>query len=214
MDRSEIGFVVGLTAEARLLRGAGFRVGIGGGTPEGAGRAAATLVATGAAALVSFGLAGGLNPALPPGSLVVPTYVIEGETRFQCDSALVNWLGGATTESLLAGVEIAITAAQKSALFSNAKAAAIDLESGAVARVAKTHNLPFAVLRAVADPAARTLPSAALIALNAAGNISLLPILASVLRNPAQIPTLLALGRDAAQARAALLKKLRQIQGF
>ncbi len=206
--------MVGLTAEARLLRGSGFRVGIGGGTPEGAGRAAATLVAGGATALVSFGLAGGLNPALPAGSLVIPSCVVEAGMWFQCDPGLITWLGGATTACLLAGAEIAVTAAQKSALFAALQADAIDLESGAAARVAKSHNIPFAVLRAVADPAGRTLPPAALIALSADGKISLAPIIASVLRNPSQIPALLALARDAAKARAALLKHLPQLQSF
>jgi adenosylhomocysteine nucleosidase len=211
MDRSKIGFVVGLKAEAALLRGSGFMVGIGGGESAGALQAAEVLAAKGATALISFGLAGGLNPALPPGAILVPSILIDNETVFQCDTELVTWLGGATTNAMLAGTEIVVTAAQKSALFAASNADAVDLESGAVARVAKAAGLPYAVLRAVADPASRDLPPAALIALNAAGKIRLLPILASLIRNPQQISALIMLAGDASKARTALVQKLRHL---
>jgi adenosylhomocysteine nucleosidase len=208
MDRHKIGFIVGMKAEARLLRKTGFMVGVGGGMPEGAAHAAERLIAQGATYLISFGLAGGLNPAMPPGTVLVPSVVMEGEVIYSCDPQLVVFLGGVTITAIFAGTEIAVTAAQKSGLFAATKADAVDLESGAVARTACAHNLPFAVLRAVADPAWRDLPPAASIALNAAGKISLLPILASVRRNPGQIPALLALARDAKAANAALKKAL------
>ena len=66
------------------------------------------------------------------------------------------------------------------------------------------HGLPFAALRAICDPATRDLPPAALIALNAAGAISLPDIARSIARQPSQIIGLLMLARDAAAARSAL----------
>lgn len=203
--------MVGLTAEAALLRGTGFAVGVGGGTPAGAEAAAGRLAAQGAGALISFGIAGGLNPALAPGAVLVPRRVVEGAMDFKCDSSLLAWLGGATCDALLAGAEIAVTRAQKSALVAQTGADAVDLESGAVARVAAGAGLPFAVLRAVADPASRDLPPAALAALNAAGRIGIFRVLGSVLRHPGQIPALIALAGDAAAARKALQVRLRML---
>jgi adenosylhomocysteine nucleosidase len=213
MDRFKIGFVVGLSAEAKLLRRTGFMVGIGGGFPAGASRAAEKLVADGAAALVSFGLAGGLNSALQPGAVLVPESVIDDGDTYLCDPALVEWLGGANAKFVMSATQIAETAGDKQTLFERTEAEAIDLESGAVARVAAAGKLPFAVLRAVADPAQRNLPPAALIALNGAGEIGFLSVLASVFKNPAQIPSLIALAQDAAKARAALIKKLAAVTG-
>jgi adenosylhomocysteine nucleosidase len=213
MDRNKIGFVTGLTAEARLAKGTGFMAAAGGGTPAGAARAAETLLAQGAQALVSFGLAGGLAPSLAPGAILIPPSVIDGENVFICNDALAEMLGGATKTPMLAGQDIIALASEKARLFQLTNAVAIDLESGAVARVAKARNIPFAVLRAVADPADRNLPPAALNALNAAGKINLFSILASVLTNPGQIPALIQVGRDAAYARAALLKQLQLITG-
>nr|WP_294560598.1 hypothetical protein [uncultured Rhodopila sp.] len=200
-----IGFVTGLAAEARIAARFGGAVAIGGGTPAGAAEAASRLVRDGATALVSFGLAGGLDPALRPGMVVVPDMVVAGGRRFVADASLAARFGGLTGHCLLAGDAIAADAAAKRALMVATGAQAIDLESGSVARVAESHGLPFAVVRAICDPAERDLPPAALIALDQSGAIGLLAVLRSVARRPGQIPGLLALGRDAARARRGLV---------
>ncbi len=203
-----IGFVTGLTAELALLRGTGFRGRAGGGTPGGAAAAAAQLAAEGATALISFGLAGGLDPSLHPGAILIPARVQAGQESYATDAALNAWLGGPNTATHLAGEEIIATASDKAAAFARTRAAGIDLESGAVAQIARARGLPFAVLRVVADPATRTLAPAALVALDPQGRISALRLAAALLRNPLQIPSLIALGQDAARARAALVAKL------
>ena len=90
-------------------------------------------------------------------------------------------------------------------------AAAVDLESGAVARIAATHGMPFAVLRAICDPAERALPPAALAALDARGVIGSWRVIASLAAQPGQLPALLALAADAAAARRSLVERVRQI---
>jgi adenosylhomocysteine nucleosidase len=199
-------FVTGLTAEARLL--SRFPAYVGGGTTEGARRQAEVAIAQGAQALISFGLAGGLDPALPPGSLLRPERVSWRGALLSADKTLLAALGGATCGVLLAGESIAVTAGEKRALRDQSGAAAIDLESGAVADVAARHGIPFAVLRAVCDPAERDLPPAALAALDEKGAIGFLRVGISVLRQPRQIPSLLALAGDAARARRALAQEI------
>jgi len=204
-----IGIVTGLTAEARLARPLGVAR-AGGGTPQGAARAAERLIAEGATALISFGLAGGLNPALPAGTLIIPAAIGMADGICTTDTALTRALGG-PVRALYAATSMAVTAAEKAALHEAIGADAIDLESGAVAEVASAHGIPFAALRAICDPADRTLPPAALIALDAAGTITLVRVAASVLRQPSQIPGLIRLARDAAAARRALLRQVRAI---
>lgn len=205
-----LGIVVGLEAEGRIARCLG-RVAIGGGLPAGAEAAAEELVAHGVTALISFGLAGGLDPALPAGTLVVPEMVIEDGRHYLTDPALSARFGIPTTRSVLAGHTILSDPAAKHAARAATGAAIIDLESGAVARVAARHNLPFAVLRAVCDPASRALPPLALAALDAGGRISPGRVIAALLRHPGQIPALLGLARDAMRARAALMAAVRRI---
>ena len=67
--------VVGFRGEARCLRGLGVGIACSGGSAERARSEARRLVAEGAAALVSFGLAGGLAPGLRPGDLLLPHLV-------------------------------------------------------------------------------------------------------------------------------------------
>jgi adenosylhomocysteine nucleosidase len=194
-----------MASEARILGDAGCAVAVGGGTPMGARRMAQRLVDDGAAALISFGLAGGLDPALAPGTLLVPHAVLSQDERFPCDEGLSAALGGERIACLLAGHEVVATAAEKARLWHETGAAAVDLESGAVAEVAVASGLPFAVLRAICDPATRSLPSAAVEALDDQGRIAPLKMAGILARHPGQFIDLVALGLDAARARKALV---------
>ncbi|MGI3777117.1 MAG: phosphorylase [Janthinobacterium lividum] len=210
--RGRIGILVGLAAEARIAAPLGCRVAIGGGTATGAEAAVRQLIEAGATALVSFGLAGGLDPDLPPGTLLVPqTLLLDGDDPLATDAALCAWLGGATHGPLFCGTAIVADVAGKRALHARTGAAAVDLESGAVARAAARHGLASGALRAVCDPAERDLPPAALAALDSAGAIGAARVLGSVLRRPAQVPALLRLARDAAAAQRALRERVRLI---
>jgi adenosylhomocysteine nucleosidase len=204
VDASRIGFVTGLTAEARIARRCGGLVRAGGGLPDGAEHAARALVADGARALVSFGLAGGLDPALRPGALIVPEAVLEAGVVYTVDAALAGRFGGPTPHRLLAGRAVVPDAAAKRTARSGG-ADAVDLESGAVARVALEHGLPFAVVRAICDPAERDLPPAALAALDRKGAVRLMGVLGALVRRPVQARDLIALAGDVARARKTLL---------
>lgn len=158
----------------------------------------------GANALVSFGLAGGLDPALRPGTVIVPAAILSGGTPYPADPDLAARFGGLTAHRLLAGTAIARSATCKRQLHLATRTHAIDLESGGVARVAADRGLAFVAVRAICDPAERDLPPAALCALDDRGGIMLPRVLLSLLRHPGQLPALLRLASDAARARRAL----------
>jgi adenosylhomocysteine nucleosidase len=130
--------------------------------------------------------------------------VLSDGEYFRADAAVAARFGGLTRHCLLAGTTIAADKETKRSLFATTHAQAIDLESGSVARIAAKHDLPFAVVRAICDPAERDLPAAALLALDQHGAIGFLAVLQSVMRQPSQIPALVALARDAARARRSL----------
>ena len=204
--------IVGLEAEARIARRLGVPVAVGGGGPAEAANAAERLIAGGAAALVSFGLAGGLDPLLRAGTLVTPVHVLAEDGRWTADPALSATLGSPASGTLYGDGVILTTAAAKRALHARTGAVAVDLESAAVARTAARHGLPFAVLRAICDPAARNLPHAALMALDAQGRIAPFRVALAALSRPREFPALIALARDAALARRALLDRVQAIR--
>ena len=203
--------IVGLTAEARIARPLGWPIAVGGGRFDGAVGAAEQAIRDGAKALVSFGLAGGLDPGLRPGTVLVPDTVIVEAAAVATDAALRARLGRGGAAPILGARDVAATVAVKQSLFTMTGAAAVDLESGAVALTARRHGVPFAVLRAICDPADRDLPQAALIALDQGGMIGMGRVLGSVAARPWQIPALVRLARDAGTARRALHFAVRNI---
>jgi len=184
---------------------------VGGGQAEGAHAAATRLITRGVSGLVSFGLAGGLDPALEPGAILVPPVVLFETGRWDADPTLMECLGGPTSGALYGGGQILATSAAKAALHARTGAVAVDLESAAVAHAARQHGLPFAALRAVCDSASRDLPQAALVALDAAGQIGVWRVGSAVLAHPGQIPALIRLAGDAARARNMLVTRIRAL---
>src|SRR4051794_26386992 len=108
-----IGIVVGLAAEARIAHRLGWLVATGGGTAAGAEHAARRLIAEGCRALISFGLAGGLDPALRRGTPIVPSTVIANDGHYPTDPDLVRLLGGATQHLILGTDAIVASVAEK-----------------------------------------------------------------------------------------------------
>lgn len=195
-------------------------IAIAGASADRAAAAAARLVREGAAALMSFGLAGGLDPALASGILVVADAVVAPDgRRLPTDSewagrvlaaaptnAMPNAMPGAVPGAIVGSHQAVADPASKAALARTSGAVAVDMESHAVAAVAAAAGMPFLALRAIADPAERGLPLAALVALGPRGTIQPGPLLAALLRRPGDIRALLRLGGDARRARRALAR--------
>ncbi len=196
--------LVGFAAEARVARLSGWRVAIGGGTTVGAAQAARQLIAAGATGIVSFGLAGGLDPALPAGTVVVAHAVAANGRVWPTDYGLSQRLGGATGHLCLGLDHVVVSIAEKRRLRRETGAALLDMESGAVAAVAAAAGIPFAVLRAISDPAHVALPPAALVALDPMGRLGIHRLAMSIMARPAQLSALSRLARDATMARRAL----------
>lgn len=206
-----IGLIAGLVLEARIARPLGLAIAVGGGTAAGAERAAEQLAAGGVSALVSFGLAGGLDPRLRPGDRIVPRIVHAAGQDWPTDPALSELLGGVTVETLLSETRVVACASAKRQLWLTTHAAAVDLESGAAARAAERYGLRFAVLRAISDPAERSLPAAALSSLDRNGRVQPFRVMMAIAGHPLQILQLLALGHDASLARRALALRVKEI---
>jgi adenosylhomocysteine nucleosidase len=203
---TKLGVLCGLVAEADILRRAApskdrLLVAITAARPGRARACAERLVAEGATGLVSFGLAGGLDPALEPGALLLPQRVIGPDGAvYPTDSKWrrsLEAMTGAEAASVLLGSDAVVaTPADKARLFCETGAAAVDMESHAAASVAAAAKLPFLVVRAVADPAGRTIPRAALAGLDAEGRTLILPVILALTKRPGELPGLLRLAAD------------------
>lgn len=217
--------VAGMAFEARIARGDGVEA-VFAARADLLERALSDALARGASGVISFGTAGGLAPDLPPGSLIVADAVDGPFGPVATDPAWTAQLAAALAASPLAarvpvrrGVEAAVAApvtgaAAKDALFrSTGGALAVDMESHLAAAAAAAHGVPFAVCRAIVDPAWRSLPRAAMAGLRDDGSTAILPVLRELVRQPAQLGALLQIAADARAARATLAEARRVLGG-
>jgi adenosylhomocysteine nucleosidase len=210
--------VVGFRAETRCLRGLDVGVACSGGSAERARSEAERLVAEGAAALVSFGLAGGLAPGLRAGDLLLPEIVrsaggaswpVDPVWRERVLARLTR--GGLEPKAgaLVGSDRVVATASDKGALLEAIGALAVDMESHAVAAIASEAKVPFLVMRAIADPADQVVPQVALEALRPDGGIRIRATFGGLLRQPGELIALSRLARQSATALAALRRGAR-----
>jgi len=165
--------------------------------------AAQSLLDAGASALVSWGTAAGLDPALAAGTLVLPQCVIGAdEYMFPVDQAwrsrLHDRVAGHVATSgglLLESLSVFTHPSQKKALAKRAGAAAVDMESAAVAQVANQVGVPFMAVRVIADQAMTAVPLSALAAVDDFGRVHVLRLVASLLAHPEELPALIVLWR-------------------
>lgn len=205
-----VGVVTGFRAEAAVLKRDDAIVTMSGGDPAKSLTLAEALLREGIAGLMSFGLAGGLAPRVAPGTLVLATGIVDRDKVRDTDAAWLARLAASLPEAvpgrILAGERIIANASDKRRLHLETGALAVDMESGPVALAASRANIPFMAIRAIADPAERSLPPAALVGLTASGGYAIGAILRSLLLEPRQLPALIRLARDSRRGLDALLR--------
>jgi len=115
--------------------------------------------------------------------------------------------------AMLHTTEVTRTADEKRMLFDRTGALAVDMESAAVAQVARGAQIPFAIVRAIVDPQTTPIPAAALASIDELGRPRIASLLSALAREPRD---LLALVRLSACFRAALasLKRAAEIAGL
>jgi adenosylhomocysteine nucleosidase len=218
IDPRPILIVTGLVQEARIAAGPGMTVICSSSDPQQLRALLTVFDPTTIRGVISFGVAGGLDPSLKPGDVVVATEVLAGDTRWLAGLALNEDLVASVAmgrrrvvRGSLAGAEQVVSArALKAALHLETGAAAVDMESHIAAAYAAEAGLPFAALRVISDPATRALPALAMAALKPNGEIDLRKVLSGVARNPMTLRALVSTGIDFNRA----LKSLRGCRGF
>ncbi len=198
-------FICGLKQEARIVRGP--RAVAVCGDASTLSRALDGLSGQAFRLVVSFGLCGGLDPAAASGDIVVASQV-QGDIQYSTDSAIDAALAAALRASgervhqgAIASVAAPILSRRaKRDLRRSTATVAVDMESGIAGAFAARHGLPLAVLRAVSDPADRELPPLVVNATTPSGAISYSAVALGLARSPAQLPALMAAGRDSAAA--------------
>ncbi|MCC6469800.1 MAG: nucleoside phosphorylase [Alphaproteobacteria bacterium] len=212
-----LGIIAGLKSELDATAGAwppGTRLFAAGGSADRAAEAARGMARDGVELLISLGLAGGLDPALRCGDLVIASAVVvpaEIANRSNTETAWREKLAEAARGVLrcvvapIVGLDAPVTtAAAKAGLFAETSAVAVDMESHGVARAAADAGLPFLVLRVIADPADRAIPWSAMAGMAPDGSVRPAAVIGRLMLRPWEVPAIVRLARDSRHAHAAL----------
>lgn len=230
---SKVGIVAALAAEARALGAArraavgmrsladGSLVAVSGMGVEAAARSAHSLIEAGCGALASCGLAGGLDPQLRAGTIVVPqTLLFDGAPALNVAAAWRERLVHTSSEPLrtamvggrlLTSVRPRVSIAEKQDALRRTGAVAVDTESYAVAKIAAASDLPFLAVRVIVDTANDEVPSTLAEVASAQGRIDIGRLILAVVSDPASIAPLLRLSRRYGAARNSLRAVAREV---
>jgi adenosylhomocysteine nucleosidase len=208
---ARVGFITGLVSEADCLAPLVDRehlriAGIGPGAAE---RCARELIATGCDLIISFGIAGGLEPVATPGRIVVAHDVIDPDGRFFATDArfnetLLRSLPDAICGRIAGSEHILANAAAKATLRQRTGGIAVDMESHHIARCAADAGIGFAVVRAIVDPHHARIPDAALHAVDETGKPRIGRVIGRLACRPWDVIALLRLGGYSHSAHASL----------
>ena len=167
--------------------------------------AAELLVAEGATRLISWGCAAALSASLKPGDLILADKLIDAEDSRDAKFCVsTDW--HSYTKDILATFTVVHTGhlAESKSIVSSSKdkkqlhsitdAVALDMESIAIAKVARQYTLPFLSIRVIADPVDMNLPLAINHSLNDQGEIELRKLLLFLVLHPTELPGLIKLG--------------------
>jgi adenosylhomocysteine nucleosidase len=172
---------------------------------ENAQSAAELLVAKGATRLISWGCAAALSASLKPGDLVLADELFDAEGCRDAKFCVSTEWHSYVKKLLLSDIivhtgclaeskNIVSSSKDKKQRQSITGAVALDMESVAIAKVAKQHELPFLAIRVIADPVNMNIPLAINYSLNDRGEIVLGKLLLYLFLHPAELPGLIKLG--------------------
>lgn len=206
---------VGMAFEARIAAGPGTLVFARDARRELAATAA-NAARHGYRGIISFGVAGGLAAHLRAGDWVVASSVVEAEGPIPTDAGwsrrLLDAIGDAHHAPIL-GVDTPVAEPEtKRQLHRTSGAAAVDMESHIVARLAAAHGLAFTALRVIVDPVDRMIPPAALVGMGADARADTVAILRELVARPRQLPLLARVTWDAFIARSQM-QRVRALLG-
>jgi hypothetical protein len=209
-QNKRIGIIVGIEQEAKLLRPLLARLDddvrpllrCADMDVDKASKLAEELVLQGVSGLISLGVAGGLDPVLKPGDLILPHEIsnVDGEA-IPCDAPWLQALSAKTKPHangrLLSSPVPVTSVADKARLHKNYDANAVDMESFSIAKMAQSAALPFIAIRVIVDGADMAIPESALAGTPFA-------VMKKAVKQPGDFPALLRLGSHMKKATKTL----------
>jgi adenosylhomocysteine nucleosidase len=204
----KIGIIVAMTYEAKILEDEigqllgeiPFTVRVSSPGLKYAKKAAEQLLSEGHGFFISWGVSGGLNPSLKPGRLLISQQVttvsdqaleFTGNLGKRISNELkpLNPVLGRITST----EKPVVSPVEKSKLRNASNADAVDMESIAIAKIAKKNNCDFLSIRSIVDSANFEIPSSALAGMDSQENQAMFTVLKQLAYRPRELKSLVEL---------------------
>jgi len=160
--------------------------------------------------ILSFGIAGGLEPGLPIGSMVIGSQVHSPDGTWPCDVEWVNQLMQKFPEAHCGGVwgseTIVASAREKRQVYEKSRCLVVDMESQCAAQIAAEANIPLGVLRVVCDSANMDVPPVVMVSIGEDGKIHIGRAMWHIMRHPTQCGDLVGMLQGTGKAHKVLRK--------
>ena len=181
---------------------------------------AKSLLEQGCDCLISWGVAGALDPQLTVGDLIVTSAVINDRSEsFKFDSddlkSLVETFRSLDPKvgGLLYSAEKPVPLAiEKQELREKFRAESVDMESAAIAKVACDAKINFIAVRCIVDRSVYDLPVAATSSFKNNGEVNVFQLIKELTQNPLQLFSLMRLGLNYYSALRQLKKAAALLQ--
>lgn len=134
--------------------------------------------------VLTCGFAGGLDPALPLGSVL-----LDADADFPLSARLAA--AGARTGTFHCADHVAVTVAQKAALRRSTGADAVEMESSVIRAACRERSIPGATLRVISDTANEDLPLDFNALMTPDYRMNFLKLAGQLVRSPGKIPELM-----------------------
>lgn len=156
--------------------------------------------------VVTCGFAGALNPEFRIGDVLF-------DEDFDMGLGKGLLAAGAVPATFHCSVRVAVTAAEKSALWRETGADAVEMESSVIRSLCRSRGIPSATIRAISDTAAQDMPLDFNALMTAEQKISIPKLALSLLKSPGSVPKLMELQRNTRTAAKRLAEVLRKSLG-
>jgi adenosylhomocysteine nucleosidase len=139
--------------------------------------------------VLTCGFAGGLNPYLKSGTVIFSADDDAGLTPLLLDA-------GACPVKFHCADRVAVTVEEKSRLWKQTGADAVEMESGIIRAICRAHGIPSATVRVISDSAGENLPLDFNAMMTADARIDYIKVFRSILISPGKIGGLIRLQRQ------------------
>ena len=166
-------------------------------------------------ALISWGVAGAIDSSLTSGDLIISKSIINNDKNYKATDNWIKRISDSCKDEaykivdgdIASSKEMCASVADKKLLFKKTSALAVDMESAAIAELAKNNNIDFIALRTIADTAETNIPEAVIKHTDNLGKPKLNLFILSCILKPAQIREIFILAKSYQKS----LKTLRKL---